>query len=135
MSPFVKGALGFLGCAGLCGAAYAIGKAVGREETLKEIETEERCAAAEQRAQKAESATLVSPGDIPDQGPQEEETPVAQPETPAITPAERVRKMHGLKGKIFGTTSVIKDMLKNPDGKQMVVTVEDGDIVARITPK
>ena len=48
MSPFMKGALGFLGCAGIFGAAYAIGKRVGREETLKEVEMEEKQIAAQQ---------------------------------------------------------------------------------------
>lgn len=129
MSPYLKGALGFLGCAGICTVAYKIGKSVGREETLKEVEQEERIMAAEKKA--AEPVVVVQT-----QQP-EEQIEVAEQavETQLPTPVQNVRKRHGFKNKIFGTTSVIKDLIGNPDGKQLTMTVEDGDIVARISQK
>ncbi len=134
MSPFMKGALGFLGCAGIFGAAYAIGKHVGREETLKEVETEEKQIAAQQSepvaAPVSEPAKTIVPLN------EAAEASLAVQSAPQPTPAEMVRKKHGLKNKLFGgTTSVIKDLLGNPDGKKLVVTVEDGDVVARISQK
>lgn len=134
MSPFMKGALGFLGCAGIFGAAYAIGKHVGREETLKEVEMEEKQIAAQQSepvvAPVSEPAKTIVPLN------EAAEASLAVQSAPQPTPAEMVRKKHGLKNKFFGgTTSVIKDLLGNPDGKKLVVTVEDGDVVARISQK
>lgn len=121
MSPFMKGALGFLGCAGVCAVAYQIGKRVGREETVREIEQEEI-------RQRANNATVY---DISNEPGQE----IIIPAEEQNTPIEKVRKMHGLKNKIFGGTSAIKDLLKNPDGKQLTMTVENGDIIARISKK
>ena len=137
MSPFVKGALGFLGCAGICAAAYKIGKSVGHEEALKEVEMEEqRCMAAQtvvvREVPAAPQQTPVTTAIIPASEPQEI-IPAEQPQT--IVERVREKKMHGLRGTIFGGTSVIKDLMKNPDGKKLTLTVEDGDIVARISQK
>jgi hypothetical protein len=132
MSPFMKGVLGFVGCAGICGAAYAIGKHAGREETLKEVELEE-CRMA---AKKLQTSTIVT------QQPENTVvTPVAQNEPeekvePVVTAAENVRKKHGIKNKLFGSVGVIKDLLGgNTEDKQLTMTVEDGDLVARISQK
>lgn len=128
MSPFMKGALGFLGCAGICTVAYQIGKRVGRDEALDEVEREEqRC-----------SKTVVV-----DQTPKQEAVIVeadpiivdAPPQQPTAVERVREKKLHGLKNKIFGGAGVIKDLFGNPDGKKLVVTVEDGDVVARISQK
>lgn len=128
MSPFMKGALGFLGCAGICTVAYQIGKRVGRDEALDEVEREEqRC-----------SKTVVV-----DQTPKQEAVIVeadpiivdAPPQQPTAVERVREKKLHGLKNKIFGGAGVIKDLFSNPDGKKLVVTVEDGDVVARISQK
>ena len=129
MSPFFKGALGFLGCAGICTVAYKIGKSVGREETLKEVEQEERIMAAEKKA--SEQVTVI-PAQQPVEQTEIEETVV---ESVQPTPVQNVRKRHGIKNKLFGTTGVIKDLIGNPEGKQMTVTMEDGDLVARISQK
>ena len=135
MSPFMKGALGFLGCAGIFGAAYAIGKHVGREETLKEVEMEEKQIAAQQ-VESVASAPVSEPQKTIVPLNEAAEASLAVQSAPQPTPAEMVRKKHGLKNKFFGgTTSVIKDLLGNPDGKKLVVTVEDGDVVARISQK
>lgn len=134
MSPFMKGALGFLGCAGIFGAAYAIGKHVGREETLKEVEMEEKQIAAQQSEPSAAPVSEPAKTIVPLN--EAAEASLAVQSAPQPTPAEMVRKKHGLKNKFFGgTTSVIKDLLGNPDGKKLVVTVEDGDVVARISQK
>ena len=136
MSPFMKGAIGFLGCAAIVGTAYAVGKKVGREETLKEVEREER--------KIAESAPKVITvvDDTPVQ-PKEIIQPVeTQPEKVEDIPeqketaAERVRnKKRGLRSKIFGGVNVVKDLLGDPDSKKLTVTVEDGDVVARLSQK
>lgn len=134
MSPFMKGVLGFFGCAAVTAVVYHIGKSVGREETLREIEAEEQMMALqaqpiqpviaqESDSQKAEANT--TPYEI---------QPV-QPATQQQTPVEKVRKMHGLKNKILGGGGIIKDLLQNPDNKKVLITVEEGDIVARISPK
>ena len=136
MSPFLKGALGFIGCAGICTAAYQIGKFIGREETLKEVEQEERYISATQQVVVREVPVVAPQPEQKDivtveSSEETEVIPVQQPQTAV----ERVRKMHGFKNTIFGGTSVIKDLLKNPDGKKLVLTVEDGDVVARISQK
>ena len=124
MNSFLKGALGFIGCAGISAAAYQIGKSVGRENTLREIEQEER---------------LISRHDMAPQEPIVQndivvvDPPVPEPVSQATV--EKVRKMHGWKSAIFGGTSAIKDLLKNPDNKKLVLTVENGDVVARISQK
>lgn len=128
MSPFMKGALGFLGCAGVCTVAYQIGKRVGRDEALDEVEREEK---------------RYSKPAVVDQAPKQEaviveEEPIvvdATPQQPTAVERVREKKFHGLKNKIFGGAGVIKDLLGNPDGKKLVVTVEDGDVVARISQK
>ena len=138
MSPFVKGALGFLGCAGICTVAYQIGKYVGREETLKDVEREEKVLAAEQKVaesiveQKEEPVEKV---DILPNGAAEVTTVSPEEQPIQQTAVERVRKKHGIKNKIFSGTSVIKDLLGSPDNKQITVTFEEGDVVARISQK
>lgn len=125
MSPFMKGALGFLGCAGICAIFYQIGKAAGREETLREVEIEERIATAERKAVKTELTDgnqVLGVVEVP----QESENPPV---------AEKVRKKHAIKDKIFGGFRAAKDLLKNLGDKQLIVTVENEDILARITPK
>ena len=135
MSPFMKGVLGFVGCAGICGAAYAIGKHAGREEALKEVEVEEQRMAV-QKAKESVKVVEKQP-DIPKEPAVIEEEPKienvieSQP-----TAAENVRKKHGVRNKFFGGVNVIKDLLGgNTDGKQLTMTVENGDIVARISQK
>lgn len=127
MSPFLKGVIGFLGCAGLCTAVYSVGKAVGREQALRDIELEE-C-----HAQKEKNTVSVVTSDDP-------KTTVLVPidsdiSQPKETAVERVRKMKGFKNTLFGGTSVVKELLKNPDNKKLTVTVENGEIVARIAQK
>ncbi len=131
LSPFFKGAIGFVGCASVCAIAYKIGKSVGREETLREVEQEERYIAAVQQVQPAVANESSQQTIIP----LNQESAAALTDHQPQTVAERVRKMHGFRGAIFGGTSVIKDLLKNPDGKKLVMTVENGDIVARISQK
>ena len=135
MSPFMKGALGFLGCAGIFGAAYAIGKHVGREETLKEVEIEEKQMAVQPQP---EVVPVEQPKEIVPLNEAAKEAMNA-PQTIVVqqpqTAAERVRKMHGLKGKLFGGMSVVKDLLANPDEKMLTATVENGDVVVRISQK
>lgn len=133
MSPFFKGVLGFFGCAAVTAVVYHIGKSVGREETLREIEAEERAMAVPVQAQV--SATQEQTTD--QQENVENTAPVTVPAVvqPQQTPVEKVRKMHGIKNKIFGGGGIIKDLLQNPDNKKVLITVEDGDIVARISPK
>ena len=133
MSPFFKGVLGFFGCAAVTAVVYHIGKSVGREETLREIEAEERAMAVPVQAQV--SAPQEQSAD--QQENVENAAPVAVPAVvqPQQTPVEKVRKMHGIKNKIFGGGGIIKDLLQNPDNKKVLITVEDGDIVARISPK
>lgn len=138
LSPFVKGALGFVGCAGVCAIAYKIGKSVGREETLREVDIVER---EEKFAQAQVQQKMI----IQEAPPVKSDISSASaiipiPETPEVivpdqSTAEKIRKMHGWRGTIFGGTSVIKDLLRNPDGKKLVLTVEDGDVVARISQK
>ena len=129
MSPFMKGVLGFVGCAGVCGAAYAIGKHVGREETLKEVELEEKYIAIQSQPQpQPEPVKSIQQPIVTEQ-----ESEVV--ETPKQTAVNQVRKMHGFKNKLFGGASVIKDLLGNPDDKQLTMTVENGDIIARISQK
>lgn len=133
MSPFMKGVIGFVGCAGVCGAAYAIGKHVGREETLKEVELEERRMAAKKPPEPA--PVIVKQSEVVQNVPEEkvEDIVVVQP---VLTAAENVRKKHGIKNKLFGGVSVIKDLLGgNTEDKQLTMTVEDGDLVARISQK
>lgn len=129
MSPFMKGALGFLGCAGVCTVAYQIGKRVGREEALDDVEREER------KCSKPEVIEPAKKSEAPPIQPDEEEPVVV--DAPQATAVERVRekKSHGLRSKIFGGAGVIKNLINNPDGKKLVVTVEDGDVVARISQK
>ena len=133
MSPFFKGVLGFFGCAAVTAVVYHIGKSVGREETLREIEAEERAMAVPVQAQV--SATQEQTTD--QQENVENTAPVTVPAVvqPQQTPVEKVRKMHGIQNKIFGGGGIIKDLLQNPDNKKVLITVEDGDIVARISPK
>ena len=128
MSPFTKGALGFLGCAGICTVAYQIGKRVGREEALDEVEKEET------RYLKPTAAPPVSQPEviITDPDPVIVDPP---PKEPAVVERVREKKFHGLRNKIFGGAGVVKDLFNNPDGKKLVVTVEDGDVVARISQK
>ena len=136
MSPFMKGALGFIGCAGLFGAAYAIGKKVGREETLKEVEQEEQKITApapqpvvikEVQVQKSPSLVAVS---------NDEPVVVEELPVPQETAVERVRnKNRGFKNKLFAGANAIKDLFGDPDGKKLIVTVEDGDVVARLSQK
>lgn len=132
MSPFMKGVLGFVGCAGICGAAYAIGKHAGREETLKEVELEERRMAA--KKQQTQVPVVQQPDNVV-------ATQIVQNEPeekvePVVTAAENVRKKHGIRNKLFGGVGVIKDLLGgNTEDKQLTMTVEDGDLVARISQK
>lgn len=135
MGPFMKGVLGFVGCAGICGAAYAIGKHVGREETLKEVELEERRMAVQKPPEPIEVAQKdIAPKQEDAENKMEEKnTNLIQP---TVTAAENVRKKHGIKNKIFGGIGVVKDLLGgNTEDKQLIMTVEDGDIVARISQK
>lgn len=137
MSPFMKGALGFLGCAGIFGAAYAIGKKAGREETLKEVEQEERKMAEEpsQPVVIREVPVPQSPTILPVSEPAKIEVSEMLPAVQE-TAAERVRnKKHGLRNKLFSGANVIKDLFGDPDGKKLIVTVEDGDVVARLSQK
>ena len=134
MSPFMKGAIGFLGCAGIVGTAYVIGKKVGREEALKEVEYEERKIA-------ESTPKVVVVNDIPNP-PKETETKKENEDIPVIqesqeTAVDRVRnKKHGIKGKFMGGVNLVKDLLGgNADGKKLVVTMEDGDVVARLSQK
>lgn len=134
MSPFMKGVLGFFGCAAVTAVVYHIGKSAGREETLREIEAEEQMMALQ--AQPVQPAITQEP----DSQKTEANTTSyeIQPIQPAVqqqTPVEKVRKMHGLKNKILGGGGIIKDLLQNPDNKKVLITVEEGDIVARISPK
>jgi len=127
MSPFVKGALGFLGCAGICTVAYQIGKRAGRDEALDEVEREE----------KRDSKQMVIK-QVPQEATIVEADPIvidAPPQQPTAVERVREKKFHGLKSKIFGGAGVVKDLLGNPDGKKLIVTVEDGDVVARISQK
>ena len=131
MSPFLKGVLGFFGCAAVTAVVYHIGKNAGREETLREIEAEERAMAIQQPIQ-----TVT----VPEQSNNQQENvenaaPVAIQPVVQQSPVEKVRKMHGFKNKILGGGGIIKDLLQNPDNKKVLITVEEGDIVARISPK
>lgn len=138
MSPFMKGVLGFVGCAGVCGAAYAIGKHVGREEALKDVEIEERRMAA-QKPQKILVPKEITPVEEPKpevQNEPEEKSVTVIEEQPVVTAAENVRKKHGIKNKFFGGINIVKDLLGgNAEDKQLTMTVEDGDIIARISQK
>lgn len=116
MSPFMKGALGFLGCAAVCKVVYEIGKRKGKQEVIDDIERQVEPEQEEHESKDAEENSeprqVVIDGKV-----------------------EKVRRMHGIKNTLFGGGRVIKDLLKNPDGKQLTVTVEDGDVVARISSK
>ena len=116
MSPFMKGALGFLGCAAVCKVVYEIGKRKGKQEVIDDIErqTEQEQEDHENKdtEENSETRQVVIDGKV-----------------------EKVRRMHGIKNTLFGGGRVIKDLLKNPDGKQLTVTVEDGDVVARISSR
>lgn len=120
MNSYAKGAIGFLGCAALCGLVYEIGKRNGRNETLDELERQEYIPENTTRKEEPEETS----------GNQQE-----QQQTVIEGKVEKVRRMHGIKNTIFGSGSVIKDLLRNPDGKQLTVTVENGDVVARISKK
>ena len=131
MSPFLKGALGFLGCAGICTAAYQIGKRVGREEVLQEVEVEEK-----------QIKYIPAPQPVVIDQPDQTVIPLDQKSEEALSPdepqpsvAERVRKKHGIKNRFLTSTGVIKDLLRNPDNKKITATVEDGDVVVRISQK
>lgn len=136
MSPFLKGALGFLGCAGLAGAAYAIGKKIGREETLKEVEQEEK-----NIAESYSQPVVIK--EIPVQQNQtiipmneNEEEVIQEEQAVQETAVERVRnKKRGFKNNLFGGISAVKSLFGDPDGKKLVVTVEEGDVVARFSQK
>jgi hypothetical protein len=94
----MKGVLGFVGCAGVCGAAYAIGKHVGREEALKDVEIEERRMAA-QKPQKILVPKEITPVEEPKpevQNEPEEKSVTVIEEQPVVTAAENVRKKHGI---------------------------------------
>lgn len=116
MSPFVKGALGFLGCAAVCKVVYELGKRQGKQEVIDDIERQAESDREDHETKEAEengeTRQVVIDGKV-----------------------EKVRRMHGIKSTLFGGGRVIKDLLKNPDGKQLTVTVEDGDVVARISSK
>lgn len=131
MSPFFKGVLGFLGCAAVSALVYHIGKNAGREETLREIEEEERAAAVPIPVQ---AVTVPETTDVQQDNVENTAPIIVQPANQP-TPVEKVRKMHGLKNKILGGGGIIKDLLQNPDNKKVVITVDDGDIVARISPR
>lgn len=135
MSPFLKGALGFLGCAIVGTAIFKIGEAVGKEKALKAIEDEERymemAHAAAQAQKQAPKQTNDAPEVEQDTEPVVEQQPIVVDPKPSAV--ENVRKMRGFKNTLFGGTSIIKDLLKNPDGKKLVVTVENGEVVARIS--
>lgn len=133
MSPFMKGVLGFVGCAGICGVAYAIGKHNGREETLKEVELEERRMAAQKPKEQA-PVVMQQPKEVQNEPEETKENIIPAQQT--VTAAENVRKKHGIKNKLFGGVNVIKDLLGgNTEDKQLTMTVEDGDLVARISQK
>ena len=116
MSPFVKGALGFLGCAAICKVVYEFGRRQGKREVIDDIERqtehEQEDRETKEAEENSETRQVVIDGKV-----------------------EKVRRMHGIKSTLFGGGRVIKDLLKNPDGKQLTVTVEDGDVVARISSK
>lgn len=116
MSPFMKGAIGFLGCAAVCKVVYEIGKRKGKQEVIDDIERQTELEHDDHETKEAEengeTKQVVIDGKV-----------------------EKVRRMHGIKNTLFGGGRVIKDLLKNPDGKQLTVTVEDGDVVARISSK
>lgn len=134
MSPFMKGVLGFFGCAAVTAVVYHIGKNAGREETLREIEAEEQMMAL--RAQPMQPViTQESDSQKTESNTTPYEIQTVQPAVQQQTPVEKVRKMHGLKNKILGGGGIIKDLLQNPDNKKVLITVEEGDIVARISPK
>lgn len=116
MSPFMKGALGFLGCAAVCKVVYEIGKRKGKQEVIDDIERQ-----TDQEQQEHENKESEESGETR--------------QTVIDGKVEKVRRMHGIKNTLFGGGRVIKDLLKNPDGKQLTVTVEDGDVVARISSK
>lgn len=135
MSPFMKGALGFLGCAGIVGAAYAIGKKVGREETLKEVEQEEK-----KIANSVPNSPIKKETTNREESASAEEQPVQEnTEEPVSreTATERVRnKRRGIKGKLFDGAAMVKDLLGgNADDKKLTVMIEDGDVVARLSQK
>ena len=117
MSPYMKGALGFLGCAAICKVVYELGKRKGKQEVIDDIERQ-----TEQEQQEDSES---------------KETEVNNETRQVVVDGkvEKVRRMHGIKSTLFGGGRVIKDLLKNPDGKQLTVTVEDGDVVARISSK
>lgn len=116
MSPFMKGAIGFLGCAAVCKVVYEIGKRKGKQEIIDDIERQTELEHDDHETkdteENGETRQVVIDGKV-----------------------EKVRRMHGIKNTLFGGGRVIKDLLKNPDGKQLTVTVEDGDVVARISSK
>lgn len=136
MSPFVKGVLGFFGCAVLTTAIYHVGKSRGREEALRDVEREERYLEAVRKAN-AKIEEIKAKDILNTQREEEAIIPVEDVSSPPLvepqSAVERVRKMKGIKGTIFGGTSVIKELLRNPDGKKLVMTVENGEIVARIS--
>ena len=116
MSPFMKGALGFLGCAAVCKVVYELGKRKGKQEVIDDIERQ-----ADQDQEEHEGKDTDENGETR--------------QTVIDGKVEKVRRMHGLKSTLFGGGRVIKGLLRNPDGKQLTVTVEDGDVVARISSK
>lgn len=133
MTPLMKGILGFVGCAGVCGAAYAIGKHVGREETLKEVELEELRMAVKKPVEPAKTENDTKTDTTESTEVKNEQATSVQP---IVTPSENVRKKHGIKNKLFGGVGMIKDILGgNTEDKKLTMTVEDGDIVARISQK
>lgn len=116
MSPFMKGALGFLGCAAVCKVVYEIGKRKGKQEVINDIERQTEPEHEEHENKESEESGETR-------------------QTVIDGKVEKVRRMHGIKSTLFGGGRVIKDLLRNPDGKQLTVTVEDGDVVARISSK
>lgn len=116
MSPFMKGALGFLGCAAVCKVVYEIGKRKGKQELISDIERQTEPEHEEHENKESEESGETR-------------------QTVIDGKVEKVRRMHGIKNTLFGGGRVIKDLLRNPDGKQLTVTVEDGDVVARISSK
>ena len=135
MSPFMKGALGFIGCAGVCAAAYAIGKSVGREETLKEIDMAER-------EERIEQAKAMSQQVVQENQETVEQEIISVPENeeqevlPAIRPTtvEKLRRKRSLKSSFLGSFGVIKDLFRHPDNTKITITSDNGEACIRISP-
>ena len=137
MNAYMKGAIGFFGCAAVCTVSYQIGKHVGREEALREITYAELPVPSTAEIEKRIHVTTTE-----SENTQEEPTPVVNDSQTTLVPVipkkrsrfmDKLRAVREIKDAVVEGGSVIKDILRNPDGKKMTMAVENDEAVIRIS--